>query len=204
MWVAAPSAHAGAPAVLNLEGGSCGTTLPAGSTATFTGQIVGATGGQIVGLNTLLEFNDFTRVNQLAGAGAGNGNPVSENYTPIAALDQTSGVIADLPAGQFASYAATTAGSGTNQTGDFQIFSYTFVIGAAAADGDIVITPSNAFGAGNQLTLSGGATESLAVGTGCTITVGVPASVCGDGNLENPPEECDDNNTTNGDGCDSN
>jgi cysteine-rich repeat protein len=31
-----------------------------------------------------------------------------------------------------------------------------------------------------------------------------PATVCGDGNLENPPETCDDGNTVSGDGCSSN
>jgi cysteine-rich repeat protein len=31
-----------------------------------------------------------------------------------------------------------------------------------------------------------------------------PATVCGDGNLENPPETCDDGNTVSGDGCSAN
>jgi cysteine-rich repeat protein len=31
-----------------------------------------------------------------------------------------------------------------------------------------------------------------------------PATVCGDSNLENPPETCDDGNTVSGDGCSSN
>jgi cysteine-rich repeat protein len=32
------------------------------------------------------------------------------------------------------------------------------------------------------------------------VSLGIPAQVCGDGNLESP-EECDDGNTTSGDGC---